>query len=47
MTERKCANCGELKDVYQGKICQKNDHFLCKDCAFYRSECPLDGSPLK
>jgi len=44
--ERVCANCGKKKSVYGGKICE-NDHFICKDCAKYKSKCPVCGKPMK
>jgi transposase-like protein len=46
MAKRTCAQCGKEKDVYGGKICSK-DHFICQDCARYRSDCPLCKSKLK
>jgi len=46
MTRRKCASCGQEKDVYGGKTCEK-DHFICKAHAYNRTTCPLDGTRLK
>ncbi|MFA5375615.1 MAG: hypothetical protein WC455_07660 [Dehalococcoidia bacterium] len=46
MAKRICAECGKEKDVYGGKTCSK-DHFICKECARYRTNCPLDSSKLK
>lgn len=46
MAERICDACGKKKDVWGGKVCE-NGHFICKDCAYTKSKCPLDGKPLK
>ncbi len=31
MSKRKCAKCGEDKEVEGGRICEKG-HFICKKC---------------
>jgi hypothetical protein len=44
--KRKCAKCGEEKEVKGGKICAK-EHFICQRHASGRSTCPLCGTKLK
>ncbi|MFX1534659.1 MAG: hypothetical protein ACFFDI_10595 [Promethearchaeota archaeon] len=48
MSKRICANCGNKKDVWGGKVCAK-DHFICRGCYMSRgrSACPLCGTPLR
>lgn len=46
MSKRKCAKCGEEKEVKGGKICV-NDHFICQQHASGRSTCPLCGKKMK
>jgi len=46
MTKRKCAKCGEEKEVRGAKTCV-NDHFICYTCGWGKSSCPLCGKSLK
>lgn len=57
MASRRCAPCGEDKDVQGGMICEK-EHFICYSCATWRpsgifnsreviSRCPLDDTGVK
>jgi hypothetical protein len=46
MAERECAINGKKKDIAGGKTCEKG-HFICKDHAYGKKHCPLDGTRLK
>jgi len=57
MAKRKCASCGESKEVRGGKVCE-NDHFVCSECVHgsgvvqvllgpSRSSCPLCSTKLR
>ena len=53
MPSRKCDADGKVRDMQGGKVCEKNGHFICKECIYSgfviiseRSTCPLDGSRL-
>lgn len=56
MPKRTCCSCGEEKDIYKGKICEKKGHFVCRDCAYDNSSiftvrekyyCPVCNSKLQ
>jgi len=47
MAKRKCDCCGKEVDVYGGKICSRNGHFMCSGCKQKHSKCPICGSDIK
>ena len=46
-TQRKCDACGDRKPVKGGKICDKNQHFICVKHAYMNKRCPLDQSTMR
>ncbi len=46
MPTRICDSCGNKKDVYRGKSCEKG-HFICSGCNYGKTTCPLCRKPLR
>lgn len=55
MDTRKCAHCGNDFPIDEGKICEKNEHFIYEPHATHKGGvlsayevlCPLDKSKLR